>query len=292
MASGAGIQGRETLRADTPGLIVSREVCELRGTYIGNGKSLVCPVWGGKLVLPSEDLSVSPDLIAFGVHEPELTNYFLKNIKKGHTVIDVGAGIGYFTVLAGFLAGPGGRVVAYEAHPGNYGYLRDNVVINDLCSQVSTCNRAVYSSPGTVSFHMAGRFRGNSSIHRHGPEYFKHYSDSVRRIEVPAEPLDVHLGRIEHINLIKMDIEGGEYHAFLGLKGLLEKRAVDTIVFELNKMMLQKNWPLFYQLLRKIKGVYGAEFFTLSVEGLPDPISLKDLFSLDGYPFVVMRLNT
>ncbi|HHY33836.1 MAG TPA: hypothetical protein GX515_12605 [Firmicutes bacterium] len=76
---------------------------------------------------------------------------------------------------------------------------------------------AVYSSEGTVVSHFANRFVGNSSIHEHGDDYFENYVDGIETIETPSEPLDSLLGRVHHIDLIRTDTEGREYHALLGM---------------------------------------------------------------------------
>lgn len=262
----------------------------MKGTYIGNNKALVCPIWGGKLIVSSEDFSMAPDLIIHGVHEPHLTNYLLKNIKNGYTVMDLGANLGYFTVLLGYLVGTEGKVIAYEADPDSYALLMDNVSINYLHNKIMIENKAIYSSASKLSFYITDRFKGHASIHEHDKEYFKYYNDNIQKIEVPAEPLDIYFGQLKHIDLIKLDIEGGEYRAFLGMTNLIKNRVIDTVVFELNKLMLKNDWLSFYNLLSEIKELYGAKFFTLTIEGEPVPIDLDELFSHDGYPFVVMKL--
>lgn len=66
----------------------------------------------------------------------------------------------------------------------------------------------------------------------------------VVKEQVQAEPLDVHMDK--KIDLIKIDIEGGEYDAFLGIKNLLEHKKVCKIVFELNKLRSEETWMDFY----------------------------------------------
>ncbi|MBO8127817.1 MAG: FkbM family methyltransferase [Peptococcaceae bacterium] len=262
----------------------------MKGIYIGNNKALVCPVWGGKLLVPSDDLSVAPNLIMHGVHEPELTNYLLKTIRANYTTVDIGANLGYFTVLLGYLVGPGGKVIAYEADPGSFNLLRDNVSINYLYDRITLHNKAIYSSTCKLSFYITERFRGNASINEHDEKYFKHYNDNVRRIEVPAEPLDIYLGQLKHIDLVKLDIEGGEYHAFRGMADLIKNKVIDTVVFELNRGMLKDNWFPLYHLLSDITERYGAKLFSLTTEGNLVPATLSELYQYNGYPHVVMKL--
>jgi uncharacterized YccA/Bax inhibitor family protein len=101
----------------------------MRGTYIGGQRMLVVTVYGGKLIIPSMDLSLSPELIISGSLELPLTKYLIKNIKQGFTVFDIGANLGYFTVLLGMLVGPTGKVFAYEPNPYLNSLLFDNLCI-------------------------------------------------------------------------------------------------------------------------------------------------------------------
>lgn len=76
-------------------------------------------------MVSSGDLSLMPDLIQTGVIEPSLTNFLINSVKVSSTVIDVGANIGYFTVLLGYLVGPSGKVISYEANPTIFSLLQD-----------------------------------------------------------------------------------------------------------------------------------------------------------------------
>ena len=75
---------------------------------------LIRPVWGSHLIVPAADLSITPYLITSGVFEAPLTNFFLRRVKPGDVVFDIGANSGYYTTMLGRLVGPHGKVVAYE----------------------------------------------------------------------------------------------------------------------------------------------------------------------------------
>ena len=124
----------------------------MRGVYIGNNKMLISTIWGGKLIASSNDRSLMPELVIHGFYEIALTKYFLKNIKPGDTVIDVGANLGYFTVLAGYLVGSNGKVVAYEAVKENCDLIQENISLNYINDRVEIRNKAVYSQNKTISF--------------------------------------------------------------------------------------------------------------------------------------------
>nr|WP_315989880.1 FkbM family methyltransferase [Desulforamulus aquiferis] len=132
---------------------------------------------------------------------------------------------------------------------------------------------------------------GNSSIHEHDHSYKKNYSDQFKEFKVQAVDLDTHLSNcIGHkvVDFLKIDIEGGEYHAFLGMQGMIKQNKIKTVVFELNKGMLQNDWKPFIELLNQFRNNYNKEFFTLNNGGEKVPISIEGLESLQGHPHVVM----
>lgn len=261
----------------------------MNGIYLGDNRVLIKPVWGGKLIVPSNDLSVSVDLIAYGEYEPHLTNYIRKNIKENFVAFDLGANVGYYTVLLGMLVGPKGQVIAYEANPKIYPILIDNLSINYMHDRVIVINKAAYSKDTFVSFYITNRFFGNSSIHQHSVDYHKYYNDSIEKTIIEAEPLDIHLNKFDHIDLIKMDIEGGEYQTFLGMRGIFNHQAVDTVIFEVNKNMMQNDWDSFCELLLEFRNNYGLEFYSLSWEGNLINVDIKEILNLGHHPHIVMK---
>ncbi len=229
------------------------------------------------------------ELAISGVLEAPLTKFMLQEVKPGQTVVDVGANIGYFAVLLGHLVGPQGRVFAYEPNPYLVSWLRDNLSINYLSDRTVVLQQAAYSSRTTVTFYCARRFMGSSSIHRHGKWYFDHYEDNIEPVQVHAAPLDDLLSITKQIDLVKVDIEGGEYRALLGMQQLLRSNAVKTIVFELNRMMLQHDWEPLCALLHNLQAITGKSFFTLSPDGQPVVVDLCALLESGSCPHVLMR---
>lgn len=260
----------------------------MKGTYIGNERMLISPIWGGKLVVPSNDLSLAPDLILSGVLETPLTKYFAQNVKKGSIVVDIGANIGYFSVLLGYLVGSEGRVYSFEANRFIFDYLLDNLSINYLHDRIEALNCAVYSNDETISFYVSKKFMGNSSIHAHSEEYKRNYFEETEEVQVSAVVLDQFFETQEKIDFLKIDIEGGEYQAFIGMGHLLKNKIITTVVFELNKGMLQDDWAPFIDLLKEYEYL-GRKYYVLSDEGELVNVELNELKNLEGYPYVIMQ---
>ena len=87
------------------------------GTYLGEGRMMVAVTWGGPLLTPADDMSLTPELVTHGIYEPAFTRYLMRTLKPGMRVVDVGANIGMHTVLMAGWVGTTGRVLAYEPSP-------------------------------------------------------------------------------------------------------------------------------------------------------------------------------
>jgi FkbM family methyltransferase len=145
-----------------------------------------------------------------GDAEPEVQEALAALIEPGQTVYDVGANIGFFTMLCSRLVGPEGRVYAFEPIPENLATLRHNVVLNGL-SNVTIVEQALSSSTGTAemfvspwsAFHSLN-VEGASKQANHGPE--------AGQIEVRTVTLDEFVERegVRAPDLLKIDVEGAE----------------------------------------------------------------------------------
>lgn len=160
---------------------------------------------------------------ATGLYETDVTELFLSLVSPGMTVIDLGANVGYYTLLASRLAGAGGRVYAFEPDPDAYSFLERNVVRNN-CTNVVPVNQAVGSRVDAVGFVRMGPERGYVS---------ERHSSSI---SVGATTLDAFFGRIDWpaVHLVKIDIEGSEEMALSGMQELLRRNASMQIIVELN----------------------------------------------------------
>ena len=167
-------------------------------------------VWGGRFRCDLQDF-VPSRIFYFGVWEPNLTAFIQRRLAKGDIFVDVGANIGYFTVLASTLVGDTGGVVALEASPSTYAKLRDNLTRN-RATNVRPLHVAVADRHGTAPI-FAGPpdNRGLTSLH----------ADRGGRFEadVPTSPLLDLLTETERsrVRMIKIDVEGAELPILMDL---------------------------------------------------------------------------
>jgi len=126
-------------------------------------------------------------------------------------------------------------------------------------------------------------------LNKHNETYTKNYpGDSFTEIQVNAEPLDIYLNTVERVDLIKIDIEGGEYQCFLGMENLLREGRVKKIIFEYNREMLQQDGEPLYKLL-KMYSNKGARYHSFSPQGEPVSLGIGDLANR-SYPNVLMEI--
>ena len=200
--------------------------------YFGDHTALVATRWGAKMLVDTRDAAIAPWIVLDGLWETHVTDWLQKTLRSGQMFVDVGANVGYFTLLGGQLVGPRGRVVAVEAHPGLAELLRRNVVLNGLYGYVTTWHRAAWSSATSLQLHQRLNFSGASSVGAIGQEALDRLGDTEEMIEVQAVPLDDLLEGLPPVDVLKMDIEGAELQALTGLSRTLDASRDISVMFE------------------------------------------------------------
>jgi FkbM family methyltransferase len=199
--------------------------------YLGDHTSLVLTRWGGMLLIDSRESVLGPALLLYGLWEPEITAWFENNVKPGQTVVDVGANVGYYSLLASRLVGPDGRVVGIEAHPRMAELLHRNAIINGR-HNVSTHHLAAWFRAEHLTFHLRRHFAANSSAGSMQSRDLADLDDAEEVIEVDALPLDDVLKEVGPIDLVKVDVEGAELQVFSGLSKTIGSNPQMRILFE------------------------------------------------------------
>jgi FkbM family methyltransferase len=170
----------------------------------------------------------------FGVWEPNLTRFISSRLRAGDVFVDVGANIGYFSLLASSLVGEAGKVLALEASPRIFSSLQANLRRNGA-RNVDARNVAVADHEGTVKVFLAGQFNlGTTTI-------FEHDSLGIEE-QVRAQTLSALIAPsdIARMRVIKIDVEGAEWMVVAGMRELLGAANRDLeIISEINPQRLQ-----------------------------------------------------
>lgn len=158
--------------------------------------------------------------IFLGRCEPRVQQAFADHLRPGMTCYDLGANIGFFSLMAARLVGPAGHVFAFEADPEIAARLRENIAYNRF-TQASVEQQAVWSAPATVSFARAdvtvSADRGVGHVLANG-------DSSSNVISVQADSLDHYCVSHPAPDFIKCDVEGAECEVFRGAAELLRTR--------------------------------------------------------------------
>lgn len=187
---------------------------------------------GRRLWLNPEDAEVSGVLAIRGEYERREIDRMLGVIGPGDTVVDVGAHIGYVTLMMSAAVGEAGRVIALEPDPTNLRYLRrtveglpeKNVEIHPV---------AIWREEGEMTWHRSATNTGDHSLLPSG----ERSADDVR---VRTARLDDLIAPGTNIRFLKMDVQGAEGAAFEGMERIMRESPPETMLVELMPHVLRE----------------------------------------------------
>jgi FkbM family methyltransferase len=180
-----------------------------------------------KMFLHRHDTVITPAILTEGLWEPNETFWFTRMVREGDVVVDVGANVGWFTVLAAQLVGESGHVYAFEPVPENFAILEKNVRVNGF-RNVTLVKKAVSNENGTLEFFIQENNPGGHSVWQK--------STAKSAIDVEAVSLDSYFaGRLDQIDFVKLDTQGAEGAILNGMTGVID--ANDDLVMSI------EYWP-------------------------------------------------
>lgn len=179
---------------------------------------------GGRVLLPPGCPNARTFHVA-GMYETKLTQWWLTHIPPRATVVDVGAYVGYYTVMACALVGRWGHVVAVEPHPDAYAYLMRNLARNG-CANATPYRCAVGDREGKV------RLSGDWLTGRA-------YAVPDDAGDVACVPLDDVVPR--QVDVVRLDIGGGEVRALAGMRKLVARHRRMVLVMAYNRTALVRH---------------------------------------------------
>jgi len=175
------------------------------------------------------------DHLGRGAYEPFARSLFLDALGRADLVLDVGAHVGYYTLLAADTR-PETRIVAVEADPYNAAALAANVRRSG--AHVEVVGKAASDTSGRVVFHQNLGTVGSSLVRRPG-------AGPTREVEVDATTVDAlagegPLGAV----LAKIDVEGAERSVVRGMRETISRAAAVTALVEVNPRALAETGAL------------------------------------------------
>ncbi len=179
----------------------------------------IMEIGGSKMISSMSDLPISFNRTfqAYMVKEGwevETTRLFKSMAKEGDTIVDIGANIGYYTLLSSRIVGDKGKVYAFEPDPTNYSILTKNIALNKY-TNIETVQKAVSDKNEKLKLYLNDSDVGAHTIY--------HSNISKKFVEVDSVRLDDYFkGKEIPINIIKMDIEGAEMAALSGMTNIIK----------------------------------------------------------------------
>lgn len=171
---------------------------------------------GFPLHVIASDPVVARELIATGDYEPHLSGRLAAFLRTGMTFVDVGANVGFYSVLAARRVGPEGRVVAFEPNPDNLKPLLLNRLTN-ACPQIDVRPFAVSDETGFLSLMRIVSIASTKEI---DPGELEYLNDAQ---VVYAVTLDDVLAGERRVDLVKCDVDGHDFRVMRGGHGVLER---------------------------------------------------------------------
>jgi len=188
-----------------------------------------------------------------GIYDPSLVTIINTLLPSDGVFIDIGANMGYCSLLMSKTVGEDGKVFAIEPSERDFLRLVDNVSLNRL-NNVNVYRLAISDKSGNVKISIAPEER--SSLNTLGTAFSNKGIEELRTEEVIATTLDAFIKQeeIDRIDVIKMDIEGSEFKALKGARESIEKYR-PTLIVGVNKNSLGASGSSIEDVINALKGL-------------------------------------
>jgi FkbM family methyltransferase len=166
----------------------------------------------GDVLMHRDDRVMTPWTTEHRCWEPEVGAVLRERLRPGMVMVDIGANVGYQTLLGAQLVGPSGRVIALEPDPDNFALLTANIAAHG-CTQVQPLRVAASTRAQWMTLWLNDLNRGD---HRTVAN-----EEANRSITVPAVPVDDLIAAEVPVSLVKIDIQGNDHEAVRSMERLL-----------------------------------------------------------------------
>ena len=181
--------------------------------YLGNNTGLCKILTKYNIYVDTTDVGVTPHLIMDGFWETWLTQCLVEIVREGDVCIDIGANLGYYSLLMSELCGKTGRTVAIEPNPRICELLRHSQSIHPF--RFDVMESAVSNKNGKAVLSVPGNYPGNASINR---QFDRVWNPSKSKVRITTLDEIVSAMNLPKVDIIKMDVEGAEPLVFEGMQ--------------------------------------------------------------------------
>jgi len=188
----------------------------------------IIPVYvlGNKMYINSQDEGCVSDLLIKGVYEKYETQLFKELIQPGMIVVDVGANIGYYTLIAAKLVRNKGRVYAFEPEPNNYKLLVKNIETNNY-TNIIPVPKAISHKEGKVKLFID---KVNLGLHSFSENNVLEKNGSIEVEMLTLDNFFENVVKNNKIDLVKIDTQGAEGLVIEGAEKTLRNNSLKILM--------------------------------------------------------------
>lgn len=231
---------------------MERQLARGAPIYLGDGEALTRLHSLQPILVDARDMSVSAHLLLTGQWETWVESAIMPLLQPGMSFCDVGAQMGYYTLLGAARIGQTGRLHAFEPNPRAASLLRRSISLNGLGGIVTLHEAAAGAEAGTARLVVDPHFPGGATMARpaRATEPFH---------DVPMLTLDQAMADVPELHVLKIDAEGAEPLVLAGARGLIARSPRLAVILEFYTTMPLPQGPL--EFLRRMQ----ADGFALEV---------------------------
>ena len=249
--------------------------------YLGPDSALVRLNCGHLLYVDPADEHVSINIIAHGYWEAHVHRVIVSLLRPGANVIEVGANLGYYTVIMSGAVGSTGSVTAFEGNPRLAGMVERSLNLNGFSARSRVLAKAALDQPGTIDFVVSRRNSGGGFVTQWAGQPY----DDGQVLKVEAMRLDdLESGRVD---MIRIDAEGSEAFILRGAEAILKASPDIVICMEWSVVQIasRTSVPAFVDWLAAM----GFKFWRIETDSSLTSIASQDLPLLGNCDIVVSR---
>jgi len=207
--------------------------------------------------------AMSGHQVAEGKYEPSTQTIIRQSVKPGMNCIDLGANIGYLSILMASATGESGSVHSFEPFPEMCEILNRNVDANAMRGIIRTYPIAAHSRAGTAPIY----FRTDEANDNFGSNFIANVPDEVhngthKSVDIQLARVDDVIGEQLPIHFVKIDVEGSEFFALDGMQKIL-RRWHPLLIVELNEYCLRRMGGVTPDDLLAVLESYGYRVYAL-----------------------------
>lgn len=259
---------------------VIRELCA--NAYLGRRRSL-CRVLGRyKMIVDTGDVGLSSHLLLDGYWEMWLTELLVKVVKPGMKVVDIGANLGYFSLLMADLVGPTGQVHAFEPNAALASRMTQSLALNGFSAIAAVHEQALADTEADVLLFIPQDEPKNG--HLLPADHPTSTDDRVETHLMRTRRLDSY-PELYDADIIKIDADTSEMMIWHGMSGILEQGRPLTVVLEFARVRYADPGAFIDRILAD-----GFNLAVITLDGGVQPIDREAILAAPAQEDVMLLL--